>query len=147
MCVWWKHVDFGYDPTNPWWIFSSTLLQDTLKNTVTKQRGINHQAGAIERSRRMPSLPIPVFLFFPLRDMKWNYHLFPFPSSQPSFVPRSPLQLILIFYMFEFTKKSFMLETHTMPFSPPGCDCTCGIGRFSLVYCGVTFVLCGMVLQ
>lgn len=79
--------------------------------------------------------------------MKWNYHLFPFPSSQPSFVPRSPLQLILIFYMFEFTKKSFMLETHTMPFSPPGCDCTCGIGLFSLVYCGVTFVLCGMVLQ
>lgn len=59
------HVDFGYDPTNPWGIFSSTLLQDTLKNTVTKQRSINHQAGAIERSRRTPSLPIPVFLFFP----------------------------------------------------------------------------------
>lgn len=40
------------------------------------------------------------------------------------------------------------LEPNIMP-SPftSGCDCMCGIGLFSLVYCTVTFVLCGVVLR
>lgn len=142
MCVWWKHTYILDTIQQTLDGFSAPLYPRTHSKTVTKQRSRSHR----KKQENVVS-PNPSFPIFPLRDVKWNHHLFSFPSSQPSFVPLSPLQLILIFYMFEITKKSFMLETHTMPFSPPGCDCTCGIELFSLMYCGVTFVLCGMVLR
>lgn len=56
------------------------------------------------------------------------------------------LQIVWIPYMIDIRKNGLPHETHAMPLAPAGCDCTCGIGLFSLVYCGVTFVLCGVVL-